>query len=328
MIGIYQDDFIDYLKDNLGDHIKITNKNIITPCPFCEYGQEKDHYHLYISLEAPIFHCFHGGCEVGGNLGKFMRKIAGHDSSDSFIDKERVKEYKTLQKSFVEKEEVQKDVILPSVNPAMFPQKEFYIQKRLKFSSIPTNSIKGLIYDVHEFININHIVVDETLFRLRDYLHSNFVGFLTDHKSTVMFRNIDDSHSMRFFKLKIEFLNFLDYYSLPGNNKKSSKIVLAEGIFDIFSEHIYDFINIKNDVRLYASVFSSKYSSLIQSIVYYEQLFRPDVIILSDKGIDDEYYKKLKFFNQHIINTLTVYYNKTGKDFNETPVTPERRVVG
>ena len=126
---------------------------------------------------------------------------------------------------------------------------------------------------------------------------------------------------------QINFPKFLDYYSLPGHSPKSNKIVLAEGIFDIFTEQIYDFLNIKHEIRLYASVLSSKYAELIKSIVYHEQLFRPDVIILSDNGINEEYYKKIKFFNQHIINTLTVYYNKTGKDFNETPVTPVRRQI-
>ena len=327
MIGIYQDDFIDYLRDNLGDHIKTTAKNIIIPCPWCEYGQEKDHYHLYIGLDAPIFHCFHGGCEIGGILSKLMRKIAGHDISDTFIDKDRVKEYEKLKNVFVEKDEKLKGIKLPEVKPEMFPAKELYLQRRLKFSNIRSENIKGLIYDVHEFININNIPVNESLFRLRDYIHNNFVGFLTEHNTTAMFRNIDNSHTMRFYKMKIQLSNFLDFYRLPGNNFESSKVVLAEGIFDIFSEHIYDFINIKSDVRLYASVLSSKYLGLIQSIVYHEQLFRPDVIILSDRGIKIEEYKKLKYYNQHIINTLSIYYNKTGKDFNETPVTPERIVV-
>lgn len=327
MIGIYQDDFIDYLRDNLGKEPKITSKNIIVPCCWCEYGQEKDHYHLYISLEAPIFHCFHGGCEVGGLLSKFIKKIAGHDISDTFIDKEKAEEYQKIKNTFVEKDEQVHDVKLPKINPKMFPLKEFYIRKRLKFSNIHSENIKGLIYDVYEFININKIPVDESLFRIQDYLHTNFVGFLTDHGTTAMFRNIDSSQSMKFNKIKIQYLNFLDYYSLPGNNHKSSKIVLAEGIFDIFTAHIYDHMNIKNDVRLYASVLSSKYASLIQSIVFYEQLFRPDVIILSDQGINIEYYKKLKFFNQHIINSLTVYYNKGGKDFNETPIVPEKFVL-
>ena len=327
MIGIYQDNFIDYLKDNFGDHIKTTNKNIIIPCPWCEYGHEKEHYHLYIGLDAPIFHCFHGGCETGGTLSKLMRKVAGHDVSDAFIDKDKVKEYEKLKNVFVEKDEKLRGIKLPPVNPEMYPAKELYLQKRLKFSNINSQNIKGLIYNVHEFININNIPSDESLFRLRDYLHNNFVGFLTEHNTTAMFRNIDDSHTMRFYKMKIQTSNFLDFYRLPGNNFKSSKIVLAEGIFDIFSEHIYDFINIKSDVRLYASVLSSRYLGLIQSIVYHEQLFRPDVIILSDRGIKIDEYKKLKYFNQHIINTLSIYYNKTGKDFNETPVTPERIVV-
>ena len=32
----------------------------------------------------------------------------------------------------------------------------------------------------------------------------------------------------------------------------------------------------------------------------------------------------MKYYNKHIINSISVYYNKTGKDFNDTPVTPVR----
>jgi len=320
MIGIYQNSFKEYLEDNLGE-TKITSKNIIVPCPWCEYGgQEKDHYHLHISLEAPIFHCFHGGCEVGGVLTKFMRKVAGHDNSDAFVDRSKIKEVKT-QKIFKEKEHV--NVRVPKLKPSEFPYKELYIRKRFKFANISLKRVKGLVFDVHEFININKIPVDETLFRLRDYLHNNFVGFLTDHGSMVIFRNVDHSHSMKFFKMKVEWQPFLDYYRLQGMDRRSNKIVLAEGIFDIFSEHIYNNLNIK-DIALYASALSSKFAALIQSIVFHEQIFRPDVVILSDRGIDTKYYKQIKYYNKHIINTLSVYYNKTGKDFNDTPVTPVR----
>jgi len=318
LIGIYQDSFKQYLEDNLGE-FKLSVRNIITKCPWCEFGQEKDHYHLYISLEAPIFHCFHAGCEKGGKLNKFLSKIAGHDVSDAFIDKEKVAEYKS-KKVFEQKTGTQ--VILPKIRRGGFPRKELYLNKRLMFANIPSTSIKGLVFDVHDFINVNKIVVDETLFKLRDYLHENFVGFLTEHGSTVIFRNVDHSHSMKFFKLKVNWGPFLDYYKLNGISKKSSKIVLSEGIFDIFSEHIYDTLNIKKEVNLYACALSSKYIGLIQSIVFHEQLFRPDVVILSDQGIDKEYYSRMKYYNKHIINSLTVYYNKTGKDFNDTPVTP------
>lgn len=327
MIGIYQDNFIDYLKDNLGDHIKVSAKNIICPCPFCEYQKEKDHYHMYISLEAPMFHCFHASCEQSGNLKKFLKKIEGHDISDVFVDKKRLEELSKQREIFVDKEKESFKVMIPPLNKNRFINKDLYIKKRLKFADVPSNRIKGLIYDVNTFIDQNNIPIDETLFRLKDYLHSNFVGFLTEHNSTVMFRNINDNDTMRFFKLKVQQTNFVDYYRLPGNNPTSNKIVLSEGIFDIFSEHIFDSLNIKDGVRLYASALSSKYLSLIFSIIFHEQIFQPEIIILSDRGIERDYYKRMKYFNKYIIQKLSVYYNKTGKDFNDIPVTPIKFVM-
>lgn len=322
MIGIYQDNFIDYLKDNLGDKIKITSKNIICPCPFCEYDKDKDHYHLYISLEIPIFHCFHAGCEQSGMLRKFLKKIEGHDITDKFVDKSKISEM-TKKKVFVKDEDL-RHVTIPKLKEDVFPNKALYVKKRLKFANISMKRIRGLIFDVNEFINVNKIVVNESLFRIQDYLHSNFVGFLTSHGTTAVFRNMDHSQNMKFYKLKIQESTFLDYYKLPGNDIKSKTIVLAEGIFDIFCESILDSLNIKDKVKLYASVLSSKYIALIQSIVYHEQIFRPDVIILSDNNINKEYYNKIKYYNKHIIDSLTIYYNKTGKDFGESPINPIR----
>jgi len=326
MIGIYQDEFIKYIEDNLG-YVKTSSKNIITKCPWCEFEKEKHHYHMYISLEAPMFHCFHATCERSGTVRKLLKKIEGHDISDTFIDKDKLEEFQNKREVFVDKDKKTRQLYIPALKPNMFPNKEMYIKKRLKFSNIPTSSIKGLIYDVYEFVQQNQITVDETLFRLQDYLHNNFVGFLTEHGTTVIFRNIDHTHTMKFFKLKIQFTNFLDYYKIRGHNPRSNKIVLAEGIFDIFSASVFDHLNIKNDVKLYASALSSKYVSLIHSIIFSEMIFKPEIIILSDRGIPLNDYKKMKKYNRHIINSLTVYYNKTGKDFNDTPLTPVKYVI-
>lgn len=327
MIGIYQDSFIPYLEKKLGDHIKTTSKNIIIPCPWCEYNQDKDHYHMYISLDIPIFHCFHANCEKSGTLGKLIKTLEGHDISDKFIDKTKLQESSHRRELFVDKEIKQIPISLPSINSSKFMLKELYVKQRLKFANISTTMIKGLIYDFEEFLRINRLPVYETIFRLKDYLQNNFIGFFTENKSTVIFRNIDDSHSMKFYKYKIQDNNFLDYYKLPGYNKNSNKIILAEGIFDIFTEHLFDSLNLKKDVKLYASALSSKYISLIQSIIFHEQIFKPEVIILSDQGIDLDYYRKLKKYNSHVIDKLVVYYNKGGKDFNNTPVIPTKFVL-
>lgn len=326
MIGIYQDSFIDYLEDKLGN-VKTSAKNIILPCPWCEYQQTKNHYHMYISLEIPIFHCFHAGCEQSGTLRKFLKRLSGHDISEKFVDKKQFDEIQKKKEIFVDKEQEQYKVFTPRIDKGRWIEKELYIKKRLKFSPLPTAKIKGLVYDVDAFIEMNQIPVNETLFRLRDYLQANFVGFLTENNSTVIFRNIDHKHEMSFFKLKIQQNNFLDYYKLPGGSPQSNRIVLAEGIFDIFSEHIFDTLNIKDNVKLYASALSSKYLSLIHSIIFHEQVFQPEVIILSDMGIKRKYYETMKHFNKHIIDKLTVYYNKAGKDFNDTPVVPIKFVI-
>ena len=120
MIGIYQDNFVDYLKKNLGENIKVSSKNIIMPCPWCEYPSDKDHYHMYVSLEAPIFHCFHATCERGGNLRKLMRKIAGHDISDTFVDKVAAAEARKRAEVFEDKTMEKVNVKIPPLNKKRF----------------------------------------------------------------------------------------------------------------------------------------------------------------------------------------------------------------
>jgi hypothetical protein len=322
MIGIYKDNFIDYLKKHVGDKVKIRTNNIVIPCPWCEYGKEKDHYHLWISIEAPIFHCFHGDCDKSGVLGKLIRFLEGHDISESFFDKDKIRDIS--KKTFEDKDDEKIKINIPQLEPNQFMLKEHYIRKRIKFANIPTKNLKGLIYDVFKFVDLNNIQLEYKIKKLLPFLQSNFVGFLTEHGSTVMFRNINPKDQFGFYKMKIAETNFIDYYRLPGGNPQANKIVLAEGIFDILSEQIFDTLNIKDDVRLYASVLSSKYKSLIQSIVYYEQIFRPEIIILSDRGIKMDYYKKVKKYNSHIIENMQIYYNKTGKDFNDLPLIPTK----
>lgn len=130
MIGIYQDNFSEYIKDNLG-YVKQTSKNLITRCPWCEYNKnnDKDHYHMYISLEAPMFHCFHANCEESGTLRKLLKKIEGRDISDSFIDKAVLEKFKKQKAIFDEKEEKILDVIIPELKENSFVYKDLYIRK-------------------------------------------------------------------------------------------------------------------------------------------------------------------------------------------------------
>lgn len=324
MIGIYNDEFIDYLRHNLGCEPKITANNIITKCPVCldrHLKEGKDHYHLYISLEAPIFNCFQSGCNTKGVIGKLIKYIEGKDTSEKFVNKEEIKKYEKLKVSSTRTKKEKIKLQFPDLKTSSFPNKTFYLKKRLKFQDVNLHNIYGLIFDINEFLHINNIVGDMKLNRLKDFLHNNFIGFVTRNNTSIIFRNIDYKSSFRYYKYKISNSNFMDYYCINNiNSDNKNTIVLSEGIFDIFCEYLFDSTDNKKNTRLYASSNSDRYQSIIKSIIFDEQLFRPDVKILSDQFVDLDFYKKIKYFNKHIINTLTVYYNKAGKDFGDYQV--------
>ena len=81
------------------------------------------------------------------------------------------------------------------------------------------------------------------------------------------------------------------------------------------------------NIYMYASALSSNFGQLLNSIVFYEQIFKMNLIILSDKNMHPNYYRKLKKNREHIIDTCTIYYNKNGKDFNNFPVDAIKIIV-
>jgi len=327
MIGIYQDSFLNYLRDNLGVEPKITGKNIITSCPWCEYNTKKDHYHFYIALDAPIFHCFHAGCNKSGIISKLFEKISGNDTSEKYVDKNEISKLPQTVIKVSKYNHNQIELKFPEINEDKFKLKSLYLKKRLRFNQMNLNNIKGLIFDVNSFFDINNIPIDPKLFKIKEYLHSNFIGFTTEHNSIIVFRNIDIESSFRHYKFNIYNPVFTDYYKVFGPDYNSNIVILGEGIFDVVLEHIFDSINLRDKVKLYAAGLSTFYDSLCKSVVFYENIFRLNVHVISDNGISLDYYKKLKRFNNHIIDSLTVYYNRRGKDFADVPASIEKFII-
>lgn len=322
MIGIYQDSFIDFLKDRLGDPVKVSSSNIICRCPWCEYGKDKKHYHMYISLEAPIFHCFFGDCNISGLIPKLISKIEGKDISTEFVDEKEVNERKKQRTKLARQQSQVRKLVRPKIDESRFKVKSLYIKQRLKFRNIDLQSIRGLVFDINKLIELNEIPVGPTLFRLKDYLQENFICFIANNQSRLYFRNIDESQEFDHWKYNLYPTRFLDYYKLNGGNPFGNEIIISEGIFDVFTEHIFDSLNIKKSARLYACGFSTSYASLIVSLMKNERVLMPDVYILSDSDVTIDYYKRMTRSVGRYINTLTVVYNKTGKDFNITPIIP------
>ena len=205
-----------------------------------------------------------------------------------------------------------------AIKESDIPREEIFVTTKL------WNSDHGFQNSLDAFYSsLNKLNLDPKVQKFQHYLHTNFVGFLTEHKSTLILRNIARGSDFRYYKLRVQESKFMDFYKLNGFSKISNIVIIAEGIFDIFTEHIYDKLNLKKSCRLYASALSSKFSSLIKSIVFHEMIFKPEIHILSDNGIPLDNYKKLKYYNKHIIDKMVIYYNRTGKDFNDTPLVLE-----
>jgi hypothetical protein len=330
MIGIYKDEFLTFLQDNLGHKPKINSKNIVINCPWCEADKEKKHYHMYISLEAPIYHCFYSGCPTkgkGGLIGKLIKKIQGSDTSEKYIDNDEIKKLKenNIKLSLTKKEG--KRFFIPDLNEDYFTDKRLYVKKRLKFQNIDLKSIHGLVFDIKKFVECNNITLEESPRKYIDYLQSNFIGFLTENHSVLMCRNIDSSADWKHSKVKLQQSDFLDYYKINGSKFNSNLVILAEGTMDVLNESIFDTTNLKSESALYVCALSAGYSSLLDSIAFNENIYRQNVNILSDRDVPIDKYKSLKYFKGHLIESLTVWYNRAGKDFAESPCVPEKFII-
>jgi hypothetical protein len=328
MVGIYNDDFVKYLKRHLGsNNVKITTKNIVIPCLWCEYPKQKDHYHLHIGLDEPIYNCFHGGCGESGTIKKLLNQIHGYDISGRFVDKKHFEDLK--QKRLEKVEKLYSKFTLPPLEADRFPLKRLSLKKRMKFLDLPLERIEGLIFDVDAFLSLNKIWVTDKMAKLLPFLQKNFIGFLMHNGGYLMFRNIEKNNPFRYYKYELQATPFLDYYMIKGQNPNSNKVVLAEGIYDILTERHFDHLNVLNDVKLYASVGSASYLNLMKSLIFHEKVFTPRWIFLSDNGIHLNYYKKIKRNNPYLFirGESLVYYNKNGKDFNDTPVIAEKFII-
>lgn len=306
---IYDESFKDILEIHLSPLIE-KDKNFICRCPWCELNEEKTHYHLYISKEIPAFNCFH--CSKHGHISILLKAINIRQDIDNLIVKSNISSNKKNLESIAYKE-----FILPEIEEFNFPDKIKYIKKRLG-NDFDVKNIKNLILDFQKFIEINKIQNFSDMRWLEVY-QKDYIGFLFDHHSKLLIRSIEN----KFYK-KIQLFEYHedDLYSLTTGQNPDT-IIVGEGTFDIYSQYSFNFLNINKPV-IYVAALSNNYLRAIKYAIKEYQCFLPNVIVLSDSNIDKKYYSFIRYKIKPIVTKLSVYYNGTGKDFNEAPITPVR----
>jgi hypothetical protein len=185
-----------------------------------------------------------------------------------------------------------------------------------------------MILDFEKFFSINRLdlVGDGKLISQKemDILCQCHVGFLSNNHTTIYTRSYSDEIWMKFKKviLQDDNLHLLDYWSLPGGDPSSDTLILSEGNFDIIGEYVTNSLQLKDKVRLFASGNSFSYTSLLKSVCYNEDLYKCNVVILSDDDKKPQWYNKFKRDSAHIINNIDIWANKNGNDFGTFPINP------
>lgn len=309
---------------------KENTKNIICKCIYCgDHSDVNKQGHLYVSVnpEYPVTHCFL--CNSANPLTKFIYDISGNKkTSEEIISKEELESAIQNKRSgnvnFIPKLDKYE---LPEIKLGAFKYKDEYIKKRSNNLKTPLD-FDNLIFDFRSFFILNdltdfvtNMIGENGVNQLQDKM----VGFITKNNSMITCRNIDPKDSFKFRKLILQKTkhNMLDYVEFKGGNPNSNRIVLCEGVFDAIGEMSVNSLNLFEKVRLYAAGLSYSYPTLLKSVCFDNSLFEVDVVILSDRNIDTNYYKKFKTSSNHVINNMRIYYNNnTGGDFGSFPIKP------
>lgn len=329
MIGIYQDSFGEYIEEHIGKY-KVTNNNIICKCPWCDYVMKSStKNHLYISLEKPIFHCFRAGCGKSGTIKKFIKKISGTYLRNTYIDEKEFRNKNGSLDTSKSKLKSERKFIIPKLMITGFSDKRDYLISRLQYADINIKNIHGLVFDVEQFVTINKLQNNLSLSdkKMMPYLQKKFVGFITENHTKIVFRNIEIDTSFRYYKLNLQQSDFLDYYKITHHDYDSKTIVISEGIFDIFNDHIFDYLGYRDRSYAYYCALSNRFESLIKSIAYHDNLYNPKVVILSDNNVSVKYYKQMKKRLKNWCSSIELYYNVNGDDFGDTFCTPEKIMI-
>ena len=321
---------IDKLRQFLKDKNALVKENntdfVCRDVFFCgDHPDKHKQGHLYVSkvIDYPFAHCFF--CNVRMTIPDFINSVSGDKKLSELIISKN--ELNTIHNNPNKKNK--KDLrkfIIPKLDLDRFNNKTNYVLKRTDNKLDINTQIPNLIFDFNCFFSENSLSVEEKDKTIIPELQNRFIGFLSNNHTKLFCRCIDPNFWMKFRKVNLQAMSYdlLDYYSIPGGSPNlSDTVVLTEGSFNALGEYGHDSLGVRDKVRLYAAGQSFSYPALLKSICFFESIFKVDVIILSDTDKKEEDYRFFLKNNDHVINSVKLYYNKNeGGDFGCFPISP------
>lgn len=289
------------IEDNVPIFKKVSNIRWRIRCPFCgDSSKDPRDSHMYLKCdydnpnEPILYNCFLANCGAQGKVDKrFMAKLGIKSRVEYQLSNQRYSKLFALKETNVE---------ILTGEPKLNSIQVKYIEKRLgKGLSYEDYDKFKIIWDMNTIIPyISDNKTRNTLPCIRDS-----ISFLSDDKSTIISRGIEDEDGWR--KIKILNTGNRIFYTIKTvfNLFTSDDITvnIAEGIFDIIS--VYKNFN-DGENSAYIAILGSDYEgavnySIIKGLVGSNVTLK----IYIDEEIDEKnlskQLKKYKYFFKNII---------------------------
>lgn len=307
---------------------RVSDVEIQTRCPWCGDSRKDTHTgHLYIKINVNdnlpiVYNCFK--CPASGILRYDDLELLGIGGEEYKFALSQLNQNKNLIYSTKPEEKVF-NFKLPNPNNL---NKIRYVENRLgyNFSLDDLSDIK-MITSLKEFLILNDINYVTCKPEFAKMLEKQYIGFLSNNNSHILFRDITNSSKISWYKYKVlkESSDQKAFYSIPAEadlyTDEDITINLSEGVVDCLS--IAYNLNYKRENTFNIAVCGKFYNNMIKKLLGMG-LVGDNIIInifsdndhTEDTSIEGYSYKLSKY--KPLVKEINVYYNLLSKDCGVT----------
>lgn len=322
-----KDELLEVLQNNLSIvRFTASRDEISIRCPYCGDSIKNDkHTHLYINItnKNNIFPYYCQKCNSSGIIGyDFLKDLKIYNTTlGAHLEKQNKAVLSSFNKINFKDSSYIREIIVPEYEDTENESSKLnYINNRYSFKLDPevyTDKYK-IIFSFENFLVANEISKINCSEFVFNQLNNQYIGFLSQDNSFIIFRNIDKNcdKKSRYYMYSLN-NDFGERYYMPRTQidlmSLNTKLILTEGIFDIIGVNEY-FVKGEENV-ITASVNGKGYLSLLNKFQRMGILIL-GIEIYSDADVGIGFFKYLQSQNLMLLyNKVTIYYNDIEKDF-------------
>lgn len=303
-------------------------QQLVTRCPFCGDSEIKSHTHFYIQTvvgKPLLYNCFR--CPAQGVI---TRETLYDLGLDSFSLGRKITEankeiQRATRRNTVTSSNSTSSVLIPEIvlNDQSIP-KIVYLTKRVdvRLDSKLINDFK-VITDLNSFVSSNKLDLSFVKKRMLDTLHTGYLGFLSNDKNFITFRNITDQDLVgRYYDLCLtqdEVGSSRKFFNITNQVDPmctTLKLNICEGAIDAIGLYNYNGM-VKSSNEVYIGATGKNFNAPINHFIR-SGFLNLELNFFLDNDVSVSKLKNTLDCNRllkSIDSTVNVFYNNADHDF-------------